>query len=185
MKHSSTASQVTQRTLRDSASKILSAKSGCNVRETSVRFEPHLTRFILAFDMISEASRTILQHPQMESAPDRKSSTYIFPSSSSATWDARNKAKWDWTVTFKRKWLLQFANGTLLNFLVLMSTSASHKNDIHLGLPYTHLSGEKLSQYLQWWHTASVGTETKSPLNSPTSMDWFPYNRSKRCYCNS
>ena len=136
--------------------------------------------------MISGASCTIVQHSSMESASDRKSSTYIVSCSSSTARDAGNEAKWDWTVAFKRKGRLQFPNKIHLNLMVLMSPSAPQKkkNDIHFGLPYTLLSGEKLSQYLQWWQTASIGTEAKSQSDSPTNLARLPYNHSKRWQCN-
>ena len=106
VKQSSLVSQVRPRTLWDSASKNVSIKSRCTIQDTSGLFEPHLTRFILAFNTTSKASWTMLQHSSMEPTPDRKSSMYIFSGNSSTTRDVENKAKWDWTMAFKRKGLL-------------------------------------------------------------------------------
>ena len=182
MKESALANQVTPRTLWDSASKNLSR---CNMRDTSGLLEPHLTRFILAFDMISHASWTMLQNSSMESASDRKSSTYIFSCNSANTRDEGNEAKWDKAVASKRKGYCSFRK----ELIWISSPWCLHlhptKNDAHLVLLYTHLSREKLCQFLQWWQAASDRTKAKSLSDSSTSIDQFPYNRLKRCHCNS
>ena len=120
VKQSSDASHNKPRTLKYSRSRYLYLKSRCNISATSGLLDPHFTKGMLAFDMILIASFTMVQHSSTESAPDKKSSTYMFSFNSSTTLDSGKPDKWNCTVEFSRNGLLQLPKGTLLNLITLV-----------------------------------------------------------------
>ena len=120
VKQSSDASHNNPQTLKDSRSRYLSLKSRSNISATFGLLNPHFTNGMLAWDMIPIASFTMVQHSLTESAPDKKSSTYMFSFNSSTTLDSGKPDKWNCTVAFNRNGLLQWPKGTLVNLIILV-----------------------------------------------------------------
>ena len=127
VKQSSDASHNKPRTLKDSRSRYLSLKSRCNISATSGLLDPHFTKGMLACDMILIASFTMVQHSSTESAPDTKSSAYMFSFNSSTTLDSGKPDKWNCTVAFSRNGLLQLPKGTLVNLITLVVPLTSQR----------------------------------------------------------
>ena len=83
VKQSGEANQYIPRTLMNSSSRALSAKFLCNTSVTSELLDPHLANVMDAWDLMSEASRIMLQISSSESQPDKN---HLHTNSAGAQW---------------------------------------------------------------------------------------------------